>query len=127
MRPFLSLAPLALAVACASPQEQCLSDATQELRINGFLIQQTQANLDRGYALDPRQRVTRRPTFCRTSEPNGRFRYGCTDVRVRNYSVPEAINLENERATLDQLLATRAQLQRSTDAAITACRRMYPT
>ncbi|MCB5199642.1 hypothetical protein SAMN05428995_102329 [Loktanella sp. DSM 29012] len=124
MKWVIALAPLAVMAACATPQEQCLSNATQDLRINAFLIAQTEANLERGFAVDQQQRVTRRPTFCRT-EDNG-FRFGCTDVRVRNVAVPQAINLETERDTLDQLLATRAQLQRRTDAAVAECRRMFP-
>ena len=126
MRLPLALLPLCLVAACVSPREQCLSDATRELRINEALIAKTSANLQRGYAVDVEQRVSRRPSLCRPGVTTPRFGPFCDEVRVRNVAVPEAINTRVEQETLDQLLARRAQLQAASEARVGQCRRLYP-
>lgn len=127
MRFLIALAPLAVLAACASPQQQCLNAVTEELRINAFLIQQTQANLDRGFALDQRQKVTTFPRHCtRETDSGERFTVSCDRTIVRNYSVPQAINMNVERDTLNQLLATRANLEKQASASVAQCRAMYP-
>lgn len=127
MRLILALAPLALLAACATPQQQCLTSATEQLRVNAFLIAQTQGNLDRGFALDRRQKVTTRPRFCsRVTQTGERITTTCDRTVVRNYDVPQAINLNVERDTLNQLLATRATLEKQAAAATAQCRALYP-
>ncbi|RYH02203.1 hypothetical protein EU805_10110 [Salipiger sp. IMCC34102] len=127
MRSILALLPLAVMAACVSPQQQCLSDAARELRINEALIAKTQANLDRGFAVDVRQRVSTRPGICRDDRVGGVRPIGvCNQVRVRDVAVPEPINTRIERETLDQLVARRAELQRATRARIDQCRVLYP-
>ena len=128
MRLALALLPLCLVAACVSPRDQCLSDATRELRINEALIAKTSANLQRGYAVDVEQRVSRRPGFCRSGfGETTRFGPFCDDVRVRNVAVPEAINTRVEQETLDQLLARRAQLRAASEARVGQCRSLYPS
>ena len=127
MRSLIALAPIALLVACASPQQQCLNNVTKELRVNAFLIAQTQANLNRGYAIDRQQRVTRGFDRCRERLADGTVTSTlCRTTQVREVNVPQAINLSVERDTLDQLLATRANLEKQAAAATTQCRALYP-
>ena len=127
MRLLLAFAPLAVMAACVSPQQQCLTDATRELRINDALIAKTQANLDRGFAVDVEQRVSTRPGFCRDDRIGATQRYSfCNQVRVRNVGVPEPINTRIEQETLDQLIDKRAQLQRAAQSRVGQCRALYP-
>lgn len=127
MRYLFALAPFAVMAACATPQQQCLSAATQELRVNAYLITQTQGNLDRGYAIDQEQRVSQGFDTCRERTRDGGItRTLCRTTRVRNVDVPQAINLNVERDTLDQLLARRAVLQKQATAATAQCRALYP-
>ena len=127
MRSFIILAPFALLAACATPQQQCLDNVTQELRVNTFLIAQTQANLDRGYAIDRQQRVSRGFDMCRERAADGVVSSTlCRTTQVRNVDVPQAINLDVERDTLDQLLARRAVLERQSADAVAQCRALYP-
>ena len=127
MRSLIALAPIVLLAACASPQQQCLNNVTKELRVNAFLIAQTQANLNRGYAIDRQQRVTRGFDRCRERLADGTVTSTlCRTTQVREVNVPQAINLSVERDTLDQLLATRANLERQAAAATTQCRALYP-
>ena len=127
MRALFALAPIALLAACASPQQQCLTNVTKELRVNAFLIAQTQANLDRGYAIDRQQRVSRGFDMCRERDRDGAVSTTlCRTTQVRDVNVPQAINLEVERDTLDQLLARRANLEKQAAAATAQCRALYP-
>ncbi len=127
MRILFALAPVALLVACATPQQQCLSNVTEELRVNAFLIAQTQSNLNRGYAIDPQQRISRGFDMCRERNAVGQERTRlCPSTRVRTVNVPQAINLDVERGTLDQLLARKVILERQASAATAQCRALYP-
>ncbi|MFZ3580635.1 hypothetical protein ACOI1H_00505 [Loktanella sp. DJP18] len=127
MRFLVALAPLALVAACATPQQQCLNNVTEELRVNQFLIAQTQGNLDRGFAIDRQQRVSRGFDMCRERGRDGVTTTRlCRTTQVRDVNVPQAINLDVERGTLDQLLAKRAILQRQATAATAQCRALYP-
>jgi hypothetical protein len=127
MRYLLALAPLALLAACATPQQQCLNTVTQELRVNTYLIAQTQGNLDRGYAIDREQRVSQGFDMCRERTRDGGVTTTlCRTTQVRNVDVPQAINLDVERGTLNQLLARRAVLEKQATAATAQCRALYP-
>ena len=127
MRYLIALAPIALLAACATPQQQCLTNVTQELRVNAFLITQTQGNLNRGYGIDREQRVSSGVDMCRERDRDGTISTTlCRTTQVRDVNVPQAINLDVERKTLDQLLARRAVLERQTAAAIAQCRALYP-
>ncbi|MFQ3252850.1 MAG: hypothetical protein ACI9U6_001137 [Loktanella salsilacus] len=127
MRYLLPLAPLALLAACATPQQQCLNNVSEPLRVNAFLIAQTQANLDRGFAVDQQQRVSRGFDMCRQRDRDGNVSTTlCPTTRVKTVNVPQAINMDVERGTLDQLLARQAILEKQASAATNQCRLMYP-
>lgn len=127
MRYLVVLAPFALLAACATPQQQCLNNVTQDLRVNQFLIAQTQGNIDRGFAVDREQRVSRGFDMCRERGRDGVATTTlCRTTQVRDVNVPKAINMDVERGTLDQLLAKRAILQRQSTAATAQCRALYP-
>ena len=127
MRILFSLAPVALLVACATPQQQCLNNVTQELRVNAYLIAQTQANLDRGYAVDQQQRLRHGFDRCRVRRSDGTVTTRlCPATQVKTVNVPQAINLTVEQDTLNQLLASRANLERRATVATAQCRALYP-
>ena len=123
--PILAL-PLALA-ACATPREQCLSDVTRDLRINESLIAQTEANIARGFALRREQRVREVTRTCRgRTETGEEVVTRCPDVIVDNVRVPEAIDLNAERAKLASLRQRNAALRQSVPAAQQRCVVLYP-
>ncbi|WP_386683581.1 hypothetical protein [Loktanella sp. R86503] len=127
MRYLLSFAPIALLAACATPQQQCLNTVSEPLRVNAFLIAQTQANLDRGFALDEQQRVSRGFDMCRQRDRDGNVStHLCPTTKVRTVNVPQAINMDVERDTLDQLLARQAILEKQASAKANQCRALYP-
>lgn len=123
MRPLLALAlPLFLA-ACATPQQRCEIQATRDLRVVDALIAETQATLQRGYALREEQRTRFGTTICYGGGDD--FGYGfCwgndTYTRLR----PVAVNLDEERAKLRTLLGKREELEVQARAQIEACARL---
>ena len=127
MRYLLPLVPLALLAACATPQQQCLNSVSEPLGVNAFLIAQTQGNLDRGFAIDTQQRVSRGFDMCRQRDRDGVFSTTlCQTTRVKTVNVPQAININVERDTLDQLLGRQAILEKQASAAANQCRALYP-
>lgn len=117
----------AVLVACATPQEQCLAQATRDARINAQLIAQTEANLARGYAVERRERVREVRTTCRGETESGEeVITRCEEVRVTPVRVPVAIDLNAERAKLTSLKQRRAEIASRTEAAVGQCRALYP-
>lgn len=124
----LSVVLLGLA-ACATPQQQCLGQVTQNLRVLDNLIAETQANLTRGYAVVPAVRsvsefvdCTPRPT---EANPDPR-RQKCLVRTAQTYSRPAAIDLDAEAAKLASLQAKRQQVALATGPAILTCQQQYP-
>jgi hypothetical protein len=123
----LCLAALGLLAACGTPQEQCISRNTRDLRVVNRLISETERNLERGYALEE---VTVFETFrvpCRPSVPGGPPAPGiCYDQRPDTEYRPKAIDLNAEAAKLESLTVKRTSLARAAEQVIAACRETYP-
>ncbi|WP_373355698.1 hypothetical protein [Pseudoroseicyclus sp. CXY001] len=125
-RLILSLPLLALA-ACGTPQEQCINRAAQELRTLDRLIDQTAANLDRGFALETRQELVTRPRLCGGMTEDGQsITYQCERTETVDRQVPVAIDLNAERAKLASLRERRGQMAGEVQGQVAACRAAYP-
>lgn len=124
---FLMLGGLA---ACGTPQEQCISRNTRDLRTVDRLIAETQGNLDRGYAFEtitvyedywtscPQPPVTEGQT-----PPPPRL---CLDERPVTEQRAKAIDLNEEARKLDSLKVKRRQLAQAAEAVIAQCKAEYP-
>lgn len=122
-RPAALLLPALLALAaCETPREACLRDASRQAGIVEGLIAETQANLRRGYAVEEDQVIRTVPDFCQVRDREGRLRSTfCDRTEVRNVSRPVAIVPAAERAKLDGLLESRAQLAAEQTDRLLAC------
>jgi hypothetical protein len=123
------LAFVALA-ACGTPQEQCISRNTRDLRTVDRLIVETEGNLQRGYALET---VTRYEDYWDTCfervvvggqvsvQPRSCLReYAYTEQR------PKAIDLKAEAQKLEGLKAKRTELARAAAPVIAQCKVEFP-
>lgn len=124
----LTALPLA---ACGTPQERCISRNTSEYRTVSSLLAEVEGNLARGYAWEERQVVRSRFDQCRRvwRDRNGATQvdtYGCWRdyVDTDRYRVP--IDPLVEQRKRDSLAARQAELTRSANAAVSACRAAYP-
>ena len=113
---------LVLLAACASPRERCLKDATRDLVVLDDLIVETRATIERGYAL---RTVAEPETFFRLciGGPFDENVWGsfCRSTEWVERSEPVAVNLDDERAKLNSLLAKREDLVRRAALAQAAC------
>ena len=127
MRPALAVLSLAVLAACATPQEQCISDATKNLRVINALVSETRANMTRGYALEEVQTVRSVPQTCTGETASGDpYTYRCDRTETITSTRPVAIDLNAEQAKLTSLLDRQAQAQAASDAAVAQCRITYP-
>jgi len=132
MKRLLPLTLLLLA-ACGTPQEQCIARNTRDLRTVEKLIAESEANLQRGYALEKRTERYRTFEPCLLPSPpdaNGNPqppRHAmCPDTETRTYTVPKSIDLDLEARKLAQLQEKRRQLLRAAEPVIAQCRAQYP-
>ncbi len=115
--------------ACGTPQQQCISQVSRDLRIVEKFIVESEANLARGYALA--EVVETHPEFVdctpepTSTKPDPKPRKCLVDV-AETVTRPVAIDLDAEAAKLASLRAKRAQLITQTNAAVAACQRQYP-
>jgi hypothetical protein len=124
------LAGLAVLVGCGTPQEQCISRNTRDLRTVDRLIVETEGNLKRGYALET---VTRFEDYWDTCLDRAVVNGQLTVVPrmcLREYSYteqrPKAIDLKAEAQKLDSLKAKRKELARAAAPLIEQCKAEFP-
>jgi hypothetical protein len=131
-----ALLPMALLVACGTPQEQCIGRETRELRVLDRLIAETTGNIDRGYALQTVEVSRDRWVLCAPppalppaegapppEPPKPRM---CLDEVTETETRPVAINLGDEADKLASMKKKRAALAKASAPAIAACKSAYP-
>ena len=127
MRPAFAILPLVVLAACATPREQCISDATRDTAVLGSLISQTEANLARGYALERRQDVRTVRGICRgRNEDGSTFTFNCEETNTFTSAVPVAIDLNAERAKLRSLQERFTLAQAASNQAVAQCIAIHP-
>ena len=129
MRPIVALPLLFALFACGTPQEQCIARETRDLRVVDRLIEETQGNLQRGYALEE---ITIERTVwvdctpqVKKGDPKPEPKL-CLDEVSDTITRPKAIDLAAEQRTLDSLLVKRRDLARAAERVISACKEAYP-
>jgi hypothetical protein len=127
----LLFAPLLILTACGTPQEQCINRNTRDLRVIQGLVDETQANITRGYAIEeytvyvPVWQVCEVPVQTDPTKPAPPPRY-CFEDEPQTRTRPKAIDLRAEGAKLDSLLERRDQLARAAEGVIAQCKAQYP-
>ena len=126
----LILLSLGLFAGCGTPQEQCISRNTRDLRTVDRLIAETQGNLDRGYAFET---ITVYEDYW-TSCPQPPVAEGetpppprlCLDERPVTTERAKAIDLNEEARKLDSLMVKRRQLAKAAETVIAQCKAEFP-
>ena len=125
------LPALLILVACGTPQEQCINRNTRDLRTMQSLVDETQANLARGYAIEeytvwvPVWQICDVQPATDPAQPAPPPRY-CFDDEPQTQTRPKAIDLNAERAKLESLLQRRDELARAAQPVIAQCKAQYP-
>jgi len=127
MHPALVVFPLVFLAACATPREQCIDDANRDASVLSGLINQTQGNLERGYALEQRQDVRTVRGICRgRNEDGSTFTFSCEETDTFTTTVPVAIDLNAERAKLQSLQERFTLVRATSNQAIAQCIAVHP-
>lgn len=129
MKKSLLLLPLLLA-ACGTPQEQCISRNTRDLRVVERLITEAEGNLKRGYAIERYEiRVPVTETCTRlvpTKDGPKQIVTTCRGWDTDTVARPKAIDLDAEAVKLKQLRAKQAELTRQAQSVVRQCQALYP-
>jgi hypothetical protein len=126
----LAFPALVLLAACGTPQEQCISRNTRDLRTVDRLIAESEGNLDRGYAYETVTVYEDYWAWCPAPPvpagqpvPPPRM---CLEDRAVTEQRPKAIDLNEEARKLDSLKVKRKELARRAEAVIAQCKAEYP-
>lgn len=123
MKRLSALALLVLLTACGTPQEQCISRATRDIRTVDRLMSEVQGNLDRGFAYETYTVYDIDYIDCSTEADPGRV---CAIRVAEEERRPVAIDLATEKVKLDQLRAKRSELLQSSAPVVAQCRVEFP-
>jgi hypothetical protein len=119
--------PILAIAACTTPREDCINDVTRDTRVLSALVNETQGNLARGYALDRRQDVRTVRGTCQGRNENGEsFFFSCDETETFSTNVPVAIDLNVEAAKLTSLRQRLAQSQAASNRGVTQCIAVHP-
>lgn len=128
MKRYLAL-PLLVLAACGTPQEQCISAGTRDLRVVDRLIAESEGNLKRGYGYQEVTVYMPRWLDCtpRATEanPNPEPQMCLEDVPQTSRK-PVALDLAAEASKLKGLRAKRAELAKAAERLAAECRAKYP-
>ncbi|MFQ6551108.1 hypothetical protein AAD018_002030 [Aestuariibius insulae] len=112
---------------CATKQQRCVQEQARDLLVINQLIASTQANLDRGYAIETERVPVRRYGFCSERLSDGRIiRLPCSDIDYYTRRKAVAIDLEAEQSKLNQLLDRQPIALERARAGQAACIAQYP-
>lgn len=126
----LILLPFLLS-ACGTPQEQCISRNTSELRNITRLLEEVEGNLARGYAWDERSVTESEYTTCRRviRDKDGTKHVvteGCWRDVTRTEQFRVAIDPVAEARKAEGLRTRKAALERQVPGILAACKEAFP-
>jgi hypothetical protein len=134
-RALILIPALAALTACGTPQEQCITASTRDLRTVDRLIAETKTNLSRGYAYETEEITRTEWVICEyipvpPATPGGpvpppKPRY-CLDDVTDTIRREVAIDPGLEQRKLAGLQSKRKELGRAASAAVIACQAKYP-
>lgn len=127
----IALLPILALTACGTPQEQCIRRNTSEYRTVSSLLAEVEGNLARGYAWEERSVPGTEWDDCPYVIHGKDGKRGIAyrpclrnTIETERYRVP--VDPATETRKRDNLLKRQAELSKSADAAISACRAAYP-
>lgn len=123
MKHFALIPALALIAACATPQEQCVNTASNEVRSMQKLIRTTEGNISRGYAIHRHTESYQVPDICYNKDKKP---YRCFDTEFRTIETPVTIDVGEERRKLASLKKRLPAAGRKMNAGVASCRVQFP-
>lgn len=125
----IALPALLLLTACGTPQEQCISRATRDMRVVDRLIAESEATLARGYAYEEKTIYRTRWVNCGPRPTKAEPRPApqmCLDDVAETIRQPVAVDLRVEAQKLAGLKGKRAAQAKAATPAIRSCKAEHP-
>ncbi|MCL3883414.1 hypothetical protein [Marivita sp. GX14005] len=125
--PLLALTALGIA-GCATPREQCISQANEQYRTAEAALATAQTNIARGYALHSQSVPYTVQNTCYRDDPNSdvMIPYSCPSTQYRTETTPVPIDAANERQKVAEYRKILPQLRRQAAAGVQSCIAQYP-
>lgn len=123
MKLVIPFAALAVLAACATPQQQCINQASRDYRAVQAKAETAQGNIDRGYAILRQNEPYMAVGVCYDA---ARQPYPCPETRYRTQETPVSISIPEERRKLAGYRHLLPRLRREADRGAAQCRREYP-
>lgn len=114
---------IALLAACATPYEQCVSQANSDLRQTEREILHFRTNVNRGYAVH-RQSIPY--TVARECVDEHEQTYRCDEVRYYTEETPVSIDIAAEQHKLERASARLSNLREDAEQMTRSCQVQYP-
>lgn len=122
-----ALGTVALLSGCATPQEQCVANATQQYRSVQAALSTAQSNINRGYAVHTQTVPYTVQSTCYRNDPYTYMSipYPCPSTSYRTQSTPVPIDAAEERRKIAQYQQALPRLQREANARVQQCNSQY--
>ena len=129
MKPYLAAAFCLALMACATPQQRCITKAAPDLPVLNRLIAETEGNLSRGYGYAEVEMEIAVWKLCRVDLTAGTGEGSqsmCLETETTTSREPVAIDLTAEAAKLASMRARRDAIEAQAQPAFAQCQAEFP-
>ena len=127
MKPALALPFLLALMACATPQQRCITKAAPDLPVLNRLIAESEGNLARGYAFADVEVEMEVWKLCRVDlTPSEVDQTMCLETETTTTREAVAIDLTAEAAKLASMRARRDEIEAQAQPAFAQCQAEFP-
>ena len=123
----MALGGLLALMACATPQQRCITKAAPDLPVLNRLIAETEGNLARGYAFENVEVEMDVWKLCRVDlTPSEVGQTMCLETETTTTREAVAIDLAAEAAKLASMRARRNEIEAQAQPAFAQCQAQFP-
>ena len=129
MKPYLAAPFLLALIACATPQQRCITKAAPDLPVLNRLIAESEGNLTRGYAFEDVEIEIDVWKLCRIDVSPSAGEVGqtmCRETETTTTREAVAIDLTAEAAKLASMRARRDEIEAQAQPAFAQCLAQFP-
>lgn len=127
MKPYLATPFLLALMACATPQQRCITKAAPDLPVLNRLIAESEGNLARGYAFADVEMEIDVWKLCRVDlTPSEVGQTMCLETETTTTREAVAIDLTAEAAKLASMRARRDEIEAQAQPAFAQCQAEFP-
>jgi len=123
LKKFAVLVPALTLIGCATPQEQCINNATSHYRAVISEIADSQRNISRGYAVHTQSVPYVVQNICYNAYG---YPYSCSQTLYRTQETPVAIDVVQERRKVAEYQRALPEIEATANNGASQCRLLHP-